>query len=384
MARTRATDHRRALSESEQRKFDSVDQQQRQQQRFFRPDENQEFQHEWHGPVRRFEILKSATLGLVCPQNLLLTVIDVDAGIVQTGHLTDLSTLPSSGNDPAFVTSNMKWWKQKLVLPPSFQVFPGTAHHRHPHHKWQRGGDVPREGSEVTGLPPAPQHETARQLYGNPSADPLNVLAKSKSRKRFDDSKRDDPYPMAEIKYQGWQGFTRMSISLTLYNITRDMHYAPSTMQEPQNTTNDIRSHYSITRSGWKREYILTRSSSSLNYKWHSPASHNNQILSIPAVDDGFDLANGNLVLEDPQGTLVAVYKQRRDHEVLGTLTVFLAYVAGGAGNGSHVDENGRQYVRRNSRTESLDERMSLEAVVASCLAVVMYERVGWQNLLGN
>ncbi|RJE17261.1 hypothetical protein PHISCL_10402, partial [Aspergillus sclerotialis] len=146
MARPRTTDHRRAFSESEQRKLDSVDRQQQQQ--LFKSDEHQQFQHEWHGPIRRFEILKSTTLGLVSPQNLQLSVVDVDAGIVHTGHLTDLSTLPSSRHEPVFVTSNMKWWKQKFVLPPSFEIFPGTAHQQHPQHKWLRGRDVAQTGSE--------------------------------------------------------------------------------------------------------------------------------------------------------------------------------------------------------------------------------------------
>ncbi|KIY01024.1 uncharacterized protein Z520_03690 [Fonsecaea multimorphosa CBS 102226] len=370
--KTRTTDHLRAFSESEQRKFESFDKQQRQQQQqqqqLFKSDEHGRFQHEWPGPVRRFEILKSTTLGLVCPQNLLLSVIDADVGTVHTDRLIDLSTLPTFRHEPAFVTSTMKWWKQKFILPPSFQIMPGTAVQGHPQHKWLRGGDFTQTGSEVTG-----------QL-----------------RETFNNSPPDEPYPLAEINYQGWQGFTRMSISLTLYNITPDMHYALPATQDPQNPVHEIRSHYTIARRGWKREYTMTGSPSSPNYKWHSPPSHNSEVLSTPAVDDGFHPANGNLLLEDSQGTLVAVYKQRRDHQVLGALTVFLANVAGGTSRESHLDENGfgnghglghrreRGHGHESRSIEIPDRGISLEAVVASCLAVVVYERVGWQNLLGN
>ncbi|EXJ66835.1 uncharacterized protein A1O5_10030 [Cladophialophora psammophila CBS 110553] len=386
MARTRPTDHCRTVSESEQREFESVDQQrqqqqqQQQQQQLFKFDEHEQFQHEWHGPVRRFEILKSTTLGLVCPQNLDLSVVDVDAGIVHRGPPADLSTLPTSRHEPVFVTSDMKWWKQKPFLPPSFQIFPGAAHQRHPQHKWLRGREVPPPGSEVSGLPPTPPHETVNHIYANPSAEPVDVLRRT-------NSKKDEPYPLAEIKYQGWQGFTRMSISLTVYNITPDMHYSPSAPQELHHATPDTRSQYTIARRGWKREYILTSSSlSSPSYKWHSPPSHNSQVLSMPAVDDGFDLANGNLLLEDSKGTLVAVYKQRRDHQVLGALTVFLANVAGGPSVGNHMsgNGNGHGHGHGNGNAGHHEERIPLEVVVTSCLAVVVYERVGWQNLLGH
>jgi len=82
--------------------------------------------------------------------------------------------------------------------------------------------------------------------------------------------------------------------------------------------------------------------------------------MAIPAVDDGHPCASGNLVLSDPRSRLVAVYKQRRDYDVLGALTVFPDALHGAG------------------------PPVSIEAVVASCLAVVMYERVGWQNLLGD
>lgn len=88
-------------------------------------------------------------------------------------------------------------------------------------------------------------------------------------------------------------------------------------------------------------------------YKWRG----NKKILDIPEMDDGFPKCNGNLKLEDGDAKLIAVYKQRRDSDVLGGLTVF---------------------------TENLNENVPIEVVVSSCLAVVMYERLGWQNMFGD
>lgn len=88
-------------------------------------------------------------------------------------------------------------------------------------------------------------------------------------------------------------------------------------------------------------------------YRWRG----SKKILDIPEMDDGFPKCNGNLKLEDPDAKLVAVYKQRRDHDVLGGLTVF---------------------------TENLKADVPIEAVVSSCLAIVMYERVAWQNMFGQ
>ena len=34
--------------------------------------------------------------------------------------------------------------------------------------------------------------------------------------------------------------------------------------------------------------------------------------------------------------------------------------------------------------TENLNENVPIEVVVSSCLAVVMYERLGWQNMFGD
>src|SRR5258708_4041400 len=108
------TDRQRTISEPEQREFFTVE-----------PEHRQRRQHERHrvvglnateefsGPVRRFEIHKSTPLGLVFPQNIHFSVVDVDARIAQTGHTFDLS---ACSHKPVFVTSELKWWKQGYIL----------------------------------------------------------------------------------------------------------------------------------------------------------------------------------------------------------------------------------------------------------------------------
>jgi hypothetical protein len=360
MARPRATHRHRTVSEPEQREFCEVDQQQQQQQH----DEQRGFEFDsaqgLDGPVRRFQILKSSPLGLVCPQNIRFSVVDVDAGIAQTGHVFDLST-PS--NEPIFVTNQLKWWKQKYILPPSFEIFPGDAH-EHASRK-QAGRRKGTQQGEITGLPPSPRHDIL--TFDSGSSDSTMTSAQGKA------------YPVAQIKYRGWQGLTGMSISLTLYNITPEMHYyrhdyTHGLADDEPSPTPDIRSRYLISRAGWKREYILTPG----GYKWRSPSlPEKKDIFAAPAVDDATPTGHGNLILEDSAQVPVAVYKQRRDHEILGTLTVFLR----------HVNESRRDRERgRDGKNDShgQDGKITTEAVLASCLAVVTYERVGWQNLLGR
>ncbi|KIX02433.1 uncharacterized protein Z518_08374 [Rhinocladiella mackenziei CBS 650.93] len=280
-----------------------------------------EFPQQQH--IRRFEILKSTALGLVFPQNLKLEVIDVDLGIARTGHSTSLE----SGR-PVFETGIMKWWKEKYMLPPAFEIFPS-----HP----KRHQKDPLQSNEIIGLPPSPP-------------PPHDSLAKFNSRP---DQEAEKPYPLAQIKYPGWQGISRMSIDLTLYNITPAMHYDHNLHQLADRLDLDIRSRWVVTRIGWKREYMMYNPAGTRMYKWRRSAN----TLTLPGVEDGHPRAHGNLQLEESDGRIVAVYKQRRDFRVLGALSLFMDVVKA---------------------------PMTVEAVVASCLAIVLYERLGWQNLLGQ
>lgn len=336
MAGSRTADIHRTIPESQQRELFEVVQQQSQleQQRAFEFESGPSPRLDSH--VRRLKILKSTPVGLVFPQSLYLSVIDVETGIASTGHSFEPS--PSS-SEPIFVTSELKWWKQKCILPPSFKVFPPSAHVQHK--EAQRGEDGAT--GEIVGLPKSPNHESIN----------------STSNVSLTGSKDQKPYPLAEIKYKGWQGLTRMSTLLTLYNMTPESHYqhadAPVLTQDLDSTP-DIRSRYAIARTGWKREYTLTPG----GYQWRAPTlREKKELFSTPALDDASLVGHGNLILENADAEVVAVYKQQRDYDVLGNLTVFL--------------ENG-----------ITNGKISLEAVVASCLAVVVYERVGWQNLLGH
>lgn len=291
MAWTRKTDHDRAVAKPEQREL------------------LQQHQHN----IRRFEIIKSSPVGLVFPQNLQLELKDVDAGISLTGH----SSLLPSGTAPTYVTSDMKWYKVKCMLPPSFEVFPSRP-------KVQTGSTPPT--GEVTGLP-SPSHQP-----------------------NYKDASESKSWPLAKIKFPGWQGLTSMTIKMTIYEVSKWMVY-----DHQLHAPSDIRSQWTILRVDYRREYIMGRVGPSDTgiYRWRG----SKKILDIPEMDDGFPKCNGNLKLEDKDARLVAVYKQRRDSDVLGGLTVF---------------------------TENLKDDVPIEVVVSSCLAIVLYERVAWQNMFGE
>ncbi|KEF58835.1 uncharacterized protein A1O9_03678 [Exophiala aquamarina CBS 119918] len=278
------------------------------------PEQRELFQQHKHS-IRRFEILKSTPLGLVFPQNLQLELRDVDAGISLTGH----SSYISSGTAPTYATSNMKWWKVGYMLPPKFNLYAS-----HPNSK-QRGKTAP--ASEIQGLPASPSHDSF-----------------------YEEEPASKPWPLATIKYPGWQGVTQMTINMTVYQVSKWMVY-----DHELHAPSDIRSKWTIMRVDYRREYIMGQIGSPETgiYKWRG----NKKILDIPEMDDGFPKCNGNLKLEDNDARLVAVYKQRRDSKVLGGLTVF---------------------------TENLKDDVPIEVVVSSCLAIVMYERVGWQGMFGS
>lgn len=131
------------------------------------------------------------------------------------------------------------------------------------------------------------------------------------------------------------------------------MYYDPSTVPEP---ATDLRSRWTIKRLGFSRQYTVSpvpSSSSTAILKWRSSKT----ILDIPELQDGYPKANGNLKLEDADANLIAVYKQRRDWDVLGTITIF---------------------------TDRLRDGATAQLVFASCLGIVTYERIGWQNSFGH
>lgn len=357
MARARTTNARGTVGEPEQRELVEIKQHKHQQKRFFEPDESDE-PDEQHTRVRRFEIRKSTALGLVFPQDFQLSVVDVDAGVANTAHHADLSLLSGTSTPPAFVTSDMKWWKVKYMLPPSFKLFPANPECKGKTMARQKSSSNSNSNSsEIVGLPSSPEHSDLRHRHAVDAHQATD---------------HDDPYPLVQIKYPGWQGVSRTIIDLTLYSITREMHHQSSSFHnelDGDGGQQALRNYLTITRQGWSREYLMTPGATSAirgTYMWRSPGTASkSRILTQPAVDDGYPLANGNLVLEDTRhpGRLLAVYKQRRDWDVLGSLAVF-------------VDRLGVEYEG--------EERLSVAAVVGSCLAVVVYERVGWQNMWGS
>ena len=352
MARPRTTYDQRTVSEPEQRKFFPIepDQRRHQQQRtdFTHAGDDTHATERLEDPVRRFEILKSTPLGLVAPQDVHFSVVELEHEVSETEFSWEIPT--SSVEEPVFRTSLLRWWKQKYMLPPSFEMFPGGAH-RQARQEVSRGrGVINTDGTN--GL-------STSSSTGDQGTHPRSNIGPG-------DSKDEKTYPLAEIKYRGWQGVTGMSIALTLYNITPSMHHEFShSLKDDSHASRDIRTRYKITRTGFKREYILHPNT----YKWRSPSiMEKRHILTTSTIDDSTSTpGHGNLILEDGHFNIVAVYRQRRDHDILGNLTVCTSHLLG-----------------TNSEDEAPAGKLTLEAVVASCLAVVMYERVAWQNLLGR
>ncbi|EXJ90287.1 hypothetical protein A1O1_03386 [Capronia coronata CBS 617.96] len=114
---------------------------------------------------RRFEILKSSTLGLVYPQNLRLDVVDVD----------EPTSIYLTSSTPRFVTSLMKWWKVKVLPPPSCEIYSTNLDYAY--------------------------HE---QQYGNETTGASDRRISGHSQK---------PYPVAQIKYPGWEGMSCLKLT---------------------------------------------------------------------------------------------------------------------------------------------------------------------------
>lgn len=252
-------------------------------------------------------------MGIVFPQNVQyqLRRLHVESSPLEPPNLTS-----------DFVSNDLKWWKQKYLLPPTIKIFASRL--------------------DSTANPQATSEITASSQNGKSKI--------SKFQRHYPPA--TDRYPFAIIKYPGWQGVTQFTIDLTLYHMTELMYYDPSTFPEP---ATDLRSRWTIKRLGFSRQYTVSpvpSNSSTAVLKWRSSKT----ILDIPELQDGYPKANGNLKLEDSDANLIAVYKQRRDWDVLGSITIF---------------------------SDRLREGVTAELVFASCLGIVTYERIGWQNGFG-
>ncbi|EXJ80724.1 hypothetical protein A1O3_07008 [Capronia epimyces CBS 606.96] len=326
--------------------------------------------------IRRFEILKSTALGLVYPQNLQLEVVDV--GVDVGGSSAFISTSTLSAPAPRLITSQLKWWKVLAMLPPSFAIYQShpdldlgyqDQYHKQQHEQYQQ-----QHASEIT------------RLQCNESFN---------------------PYPLAQIKYRGWEGISHLDIDMTVFNLTPAMHFdrtLHSSLDDQSDTDSDtdMRTRLTIRRVGAKRQYCMTCASrpsthSGSRYTWRSRPKR--EILALPGVDDGHAAANGNLCLEDADGHIVAVYKQRRDYRVLGALTIFSqSHPRSRVHHSNSADEDSC----RGETVAVADEHdpvavapdehapvvvapaVTVVAVVASCLAIVLYERIGCLGLFGD
>lgn len=314
MARPRKTGLYGTKLESKQRKF-------------FEHHELEQYHHsnqqsDQRQTIRRFQINKSTPLGLIFPQNLQYQLNEFDDERLRSNV---------SNVAPIFTSNDMQWWKVKYFLPPTMTLYAPED---------ERSGSPKSTSRGPIGgpLPTSLSEEDEEDKYDKSQHPPQNPT---------------NSYPFAVIKYPGWQGVTQLTVNLTIYNMKESMHYDTSSAS---NVTGDLRSRWTIKRVGWARRYNVipvSGSSSASCLQWRSSKT----ILDIPDIQDGYPKANGNLKLEDADAKLIAVYKQRRDWDVMGNLTVFTDELRGG---------------------------VTIELVVASCLAVVTYERLGFQNGFGH
>ncbi|KAL2443579.1 hypothetical protein ABEF95_007204 [Exophiala dermatitidis] len=292
--------------------------------------------------VRRFEILKSTPLGLVFPQNLRLEVVDVD---------------DDKGTDATgFVTTEMKWWKVQFVVPPTFEIYPSS----HPANEAKYELD---------------QHKRHRRASSE--TDP--ALSSSSATKKD----RREPYPVAKVEFPHVDNLWKLTVDITLYHITPAMHFDPTATGAEDAA---LRTRWAIKQiSCLGRQYSMTctnpggrSGSGSGSYMWRSRPKA--EILALPGVDDGHPAVNGNLVLEDPDGRIVAVYKQRRDFKVMGALTMFLDTLEPTTTTTTADEVSEPQPSGEAERAP----RPTVEAVLASTLAVVLFERISFRSLMGK
>ncbi|KAG9777207.1 hypothetical protein KCU88_g4587, partial [Aureobasidium melanogenum] len=313
------------------------------------PEQREEFQQQ---RVRRFEILKSTPLGLVYPQNLRLGVVDVD---------------DDKGTDATgFVTTEMKWWKVQFVVPPMFEIYPSS----HPANEVTYGLDQHKRRRSSSETAPAPSSSSAK-------------------------NDRAEPYPVAKVEFPHVDNLWKLTVDMTLYHITPAMHFDPTATTRTDDAaaaaahSDDLRTRWAIKQIRCLgRQYSMTctnpggRNGSNSSYMWRSRPKA--EILNLPGVDDGHPAVNGNLVLEDPDGRIVAVYKQRRDFKVMGALTIFLDTLEPMTTT-TTTDIVSAQGQQPSGELEpERAPRPTVEAVVASTLAVVLFERISFRSLVGK
>ncbi|KAL2443592.1 hypothetical protein ABEF95_007435 [Exophiala dermatitidis] len=311
------------------------------------PEQREELQQQ---RVRRFEILKSTPLGLVYPQNLRLGVVDVD---------------DDKGTDATgFVTTEMKWWKVQFVVPPTFEIYPSS----HPANEVKYGLDQHKRRRSSSGTAPAPSSSSAK-------------------------NDRAEPYPVAKVDFPHVDNLWKLTVDITLYHITPAMHFDPTATTRTDDAaaaaahSDDLRTRWAIKQIRCLgRQYSMTCThpggrNGSNSYMWRSRPKA--EILTLPGVDDGHPAVNGNLVLEDPDGRIVAVYKQRRDFKVMGALTIFLDTLEPTTTTTTDiVSEQGQQ--PSGELEPERAPRPTVEAVVAGTLAVVLFERISFRSLVGK
>lgn len=246
---------------------------------------------------RKFQVEKSTPMGLIFPQSLELEVRAYD------GQDHDLGL--------AYRTTSMKWWECMATLPPKFLVL--------------SAGDGKATGASTLEVEAAIA-KISRPLMNLPPSNHARIEMGLVSEPFSPSDEHKPPFPEHrewEIRQKGfkrhWSFFPHPPSPVT--TSTTDSTPEP----EPSTTFN------------WKGSHAV--------------------LTSLPESTPPSPHCHGNLKLLAPDGTtLLAAWKQRRDHKVLGTLYVF---------------------------DEALDA-VPVDVLVTTCLYVVVFERITWTTFFGG
>lgn len=224
---------------------------------------------------RKFQVEKSAALGLLLPQSLELEVKAYD------GQDRDLGL--------AYRTTSMKWWECMATLPPKFLVL--------------SAGDGKATGANSTLEVEAAIAKISRPLMNLPPKNRARIEMGYAS--ELFRSPSEVHQPPTEQQHREWEirqkGFKRQ---WTFYPHTSSSSTSsPATGPAPDPGTTFT----------WKGSHAV--------------------LDSLPPSDPPTTTRprHGNLKLLGPDGALLAAWKSRRDSKVLGTLYVFDEPALGGA-----------------------------------------------------
>ena len=220
---------------------------------------------------------------------------------------------------PAYHTPRLPVYRQRFHLPGPFQLYPG--------------GNVERSGRKPADVPPRT--------------------------------------PISQVRYRGWEGIFGMRAEATIYeprafvfrnSIDSTNERLRDDMENCASQSYRVKSFTTITRQGVGRTYRLeikgydavTHHPATKTLYWKGSKS------ALSLVEDQKPRCNGNLKLvsADRPDNVLAVWQNRTDRRIMGSLSII-----------DNIDEG---------------EAGLLEEVITSCLTVVMAERISGRGWVGG